>query len=127
MFDRLAQARKVVEGHSREHVMFNVVLHVPVKKGRQPATRVSSAAEAKIGGVGRQSDMLWHSAQHLQPGAILTSESDDDNQEPMTGDDKKCRQGEVSQEDNASPVAVVTAKLGFSFGQDSFHPVGGKK
>ena len=62
MLYRLAQAGKVIERHSREHVMFNMILHVPIEKGWQPTTCVSSGAKSKIGSVGRESDMLRHRA-----------------------------------------------------------------
>ena len=127
MFKRLAQSREIVERDSGKHVMFHVVLHVPVEKGRHRTAGIRPAAKAKIGDVGREADMLRNCAEKLQPGAVLAAKGDDDDQEPMTSGDEKSGQDQVTNQDDSGPVPVVAAQLRLGLGQNSFHPVRGEK
>ncbi len=52
LFDGFAEPRQIVEGDSGEHMMFHVILHVPVEKGGQPTAGVCAATKAKICHIG---------------------------------------------------------------------------
>ena len=83
MLDRLSQAGKVVERHRREHVVLHMVLHVPVKKGWEPAAGEGAAAKPKVRRIRRHSGMLGCTAEHCEPRAILAAEGHDQDQDPV--------------------------------------------
>ena len=54
-------------GHIKErdgwkHVVFNMILHIPIKEGRQPFAGVASATESKIWRIGSEAEMLRRTA-----------------------------------------------------------------
>jgi hypothetical protein len=104
VFDGLSQLGQVEERHGREHVVLDVILHVPVEERRQPRAGERAAAEPVIGHVRRHAVMLGKTAEKTEPAAVLRAEVEDENQEPMPGRDKDCRQ-------QACPISVKRAQL----------------
>ena len=71
MFDGAVQLGQIEERDGWKHVMFDVVLHIPVEERRQPGRGVRAAAETMVRDVRRQADVLRRTAESAQQGAIL--------------------------------------------------------
>jgi len=123
VFDGLSQTRQVEERHGGEHVVLDVILHVPIEKRRQPRAGERAAAEAVIGHVRRHAVVLGKTAEKSEPAAILRAQVEDENQEPMPGRDKHCRQNRVPDQREARPVPVFPAQFLIGFRQHEFEPL----
>ena len=66
-----AEFRQIEERDGREHVMFDVVMHIPVEEGRQPRASKRAATEPKVRRIRRETEMLRGFAEEIQPAAVM--------------------------------------------------------
>ena len=70
MFDQSVEFPQVVTGYRCIHVVFDVVVHVPIEELEEWIEQDGPAADSKIGHVILQPDMLGGVAGNHQPFAV---------------------------------------------------------
>ena len=116
MADQRVQRRQVVIGHHREHMVFQVVVHVEID---EPADRVHqhrAGVQPVIGDILGQPQMLQKPRHHMMPRAIEPGQTDQHQRQERSGQDRRqqCR-GIDRQPDprhTSHPGAVRRAGIG---------------
>ncbi len=114
---------RLKKGTAGEHVVFHVILHVPVEESREPRAGVGAAGEAVIGHVRCEAVMLGSAAEKTEPVAVERAEIEDEDEEPMSGRDEKRGEKSVADESEARPVAMFLAQFFVLFREDELKPV----
>ncbi len=109
MLDCFAQLRQVVERNGRIHVVFKVILHIPVVERGEPRTCECSSVQAEIRLVRVQAVVLGHSAKEPQPATVESPECDGHYEEWMSDDYEYKREQAVSTYEYPRPNAVFLA------------------
>jgi len=122
VFDGFSQGREVVEWHDGIHVMFHVVLHVPIEKSYKSTARVGAAAQTEIRSVRSHANMLGHADEHRETVTIGRRQIHDEDEDPVAGRDEYGGQEQMAEQDHPRPVFMAPAKDGVRLGQDFFHP-----
>ncbi len=78
VLDEPMKSSQPVAGNGGVHVMFNMIVHVPVKKLDDRISGEGAAAEPKIGYLVLQADVLRIAAKKQEPAAIKGREADED-------------------------------------------------
>jgi len=90
-------------------MVFNVVIHVPIKKSRQAPRDISSTTESMIGHVGLHSKMLGRPTQKCKHQAVLGTEVHYHNEKPVPGSDEGRGQQRVSRQQDPRTISVPAA------------------
>ena len=98
---RLVQAFEPVAGHRGVHVVLDVVVHVPVEKAHEGAEQDGAGAEAEIGHLVAQADVLGGVAEKEEPAAVEGAQGDQDDGLPVAAVERYRRQGRVSAQQEA--------------------------
>ncbi len=91
-------------------MVLHMVLHVPIVESSQPRARKSACIESIVGNVRVETEVLRYAAQKSQPAAVKSSESENDNQKPVSSEDEHQRQHEVPDQKCACPIAMLASK-----------------
>ena len=105
ILDQLMQTRQRMVGHQWEHVMFDVIVHVPVD---EPADRVHmdrAAVEPVIENVFRETGVLGGVVDNHQPGAEKVRQDDQEYRHPRLQGYGSRDDGQIDRKDDAG-VAV---------------------
>ena len=120
---RLAELWQIEERHTGKHVMFEVILHVPVVKPDQPRTGEGSCAHVEVGHVRVQSIMLWQSTGESKPVAVERTEGEHHDAKPVaTEHERQCNQ-RVPDQQGPRPVLMRTPHRLRRIRQDVLVPV----
>ena len=92
------QLRQPIAGNGSIHVMFCVVMHVPVEKAEQRIQGDGATAEAKVRHIILQAGMLTVIAEVVQPSSIEGREGRDDRQHPPMHCDRHQNDGRMTGE-----------------------------
>ena len=71
VLDELSKFGEIEKRDGGEHVVFDVVLHVPIEKCGQPRASVGPAGEPVVGHVWRQTEVLGRPGEETEPAAGL--------------------------------------------------------
>ena len=76
MFDPGVQLRQAVIGHHGKHMMFDMIVHVPVNKPADPVHIYGAAVKSVIGHVVGQPAVLQQARHHMVPRPIQPGQPD---------------------------------------------------
>ena len=115
--NRLMQFRQIVARHRSVHVVFDVVVHVPVEKPEKRIHSECPAAEAEIRNVVLQADVLSVVAHEEEPAPVERAQTRHERDEPpaiVQGDDQDqavdCKMGACPPDDGARFFGVVSGE-----------------
>ena len=91
--------------------MFEVVLHIPVVKSRNPRTRECSGVDPKVWNVRVEPEVLGATTQESEPTAIKRSEGKHDDEKPVPTEQKYKAQAAMSKKEGSSPNFVTLSKF----------------
>ena len=117
MLDHAVELAQPVAGHRGEHVVFGMVVHVPVKELDEGIEVDGAAAEAEIGYFVLEADVLGGIAEEVQPGAKGLGEGHRQKYRPVAGGNGCDGYGQMSYEDDAFPAGKGGAALGIALGK----------
>ena len=94
VFDRAVEPAEAIAGDGGEHVMLDVIIHVPVDELHKGIERESAATETEVGHVVLEADVLRLVAEAVQPTAVKAVEGGEKRQQPEVkvegkGDDER--------------------------------------
>ena len=84
MFNHVVQLAEIVAGDGGIHMMFDVVIHVPVQKAQKRVENDGARIQAIIADIIRESRVLGFVTQELQCTAIKRGESHKERDLPQT-------------------------------------------
>ena len=87
MPDHFVKRRQRMIGHFRIHMMFDVIIHVPVDETRDRVHHHGAGVQPMVGDIVGKPAMLKHACHHMVPGAIETGRADKQNRQPALHDD----------------------------------------
>jgi hypothetical protein len=91
VLDGFVERREIVEWHWREHVVLDVILHVPIKEPNERAAGVGAAAEPEIRRVGHHSDVLGKARELAEPTCITdATDQEHSGRELLTLNSERC-------------------------------------
>ncbi len=112
VFDQLMQATEPITGDRGVHVVFRMIIHMPIKKLDYGVDRKGPATKPKVGDVVLKTDVLGTVAKKKEPAAVKRTEGGQDRDRPEVkagGDEND--QGVPDQQ------CPRPADRGFSFGR----------
>ena len=102
---------QVVAGDVGVHVVLGVVVHVPVEEGDERVQGKGAAAEAEVGGVGAQADVLGAVAEEEEEAGVEGPQADEDGDEPLARRQRRGGDGAVAGEEGAGPKRRGAAEV----------------
>ncbi len=113
MLDRRAEPWELPERYCWIHVVFQVILHVPIVESGGPGTGEGPRVVAKVRNVRVQCKVLGDSAEESQPATVLCAESEDDDEKRVTGRNEEHSKRTVTGNEQSVPVPVLPPQCGF--------------
>ena len=103
------QFPKVVTGNRSIHMVFDVIVHVPIEKGQEGIQNYGSGTESEIGYIVPKPCMLSAVAQIAQPAAVEWRKGGQDWQHPETKVERESDNQNMAQENDTGPAKQMTS------------------
>ena len=116
------QTTEFVTWDSSIHVVFSVVIHVPVEELNDGIEVNGATAEAEVRHFVLKADVLCRVAQILEPGTKHFGESDYERYDPVSQRESRASNEEVTDQHNTFPICISAASLGIAFGEEVTGP-----
>jgi len=111
MFDSLVQSIQIVTRYIGKHVMFNVVVHVPIQKSNDGIESERSAAQSEISCVPFKSHVLCVVTKEEQKSTVKWPQTKNDRDKPVAINEREDRDAQVASKHDTSPQSGRSSEM----------------